>query len=63
LIWLIEKTDLKPDDDALALIGDLMVYQLEGRYPENFPSVPSKSIAIDLLNKTKDLHTWLISKL
>lgn len=63
LNWLIEKTDLKPDDSGLDLLGNLMVYQLEGRYPENFPSIPSKSIALDLLNKTKDFHTWLISKL
>jgi len=63
LIWLLEKTDLSPNDEALKLLGDLMVYQLEGRYPESFPSVPSKPIAFELLNKTKDFHQWLIGRL
>jgi len=63
LIWLLEKTDLSPNDEALRLLGELMVYQLEGRYPENFPLSPSKSHALDMLSRTKDFHSWLISKL
>lgn len=63
LIWLLEKTDLSPNDEALRLLGELMVYQLEGRYPENIPLSPSKSHALELLNRTKDFHSWLISKL
>lgn len=63
LLRLIEKTDLSPDDKTLKLLGDLMVYQLEGRYPERFPPAPSKTAAIQLLTKTNDLHKWLINKL
>lgn len=62
LLWLIEKTDIDIDDEALELMGELMVFQLEGRYPENYPSIPPKDKAVQLMNKTRDLHLWLISK-
>lgn len=63
LIWLLEKTDLILNQEMESLIGSLMVYQLEGRYPDQFPTTPSKSYALDILNKTKELHQWLMKKL
>jgi len=60
---LSEKTDIDFDDEALELMGELMVFQLEGRYPENYPSVPPKDKAVVILRRTLKLHLWLISKL
>lgn len=45
LLWLIEKTGLKLNEEQHNLLGELMVYQLEGRYPENFPVPPSRKVA------------------
>jgi len=41
LSYLIEKTDLELSDDQLLFCDTLMYYQLEGRYPEFYPKVPS----------------------
>lgn len=63
LIWLVEKTGLSMNSEQESLIGSLMVYQLEGRYPEQFPSIPSKEGALEILKKTKELHQWLMKEL
>ncbi len=63
LIWLVEKTGLSMNSEQESLIGSLMVYQLEGRYPEQFPSIPSKERALEILKKTKELHQWLMKEL
>jgi len=63
LIWLLDKTNISINKNQEVLIGELMVYQLEGRYPENFPAPPLKSEAIRILTATKTLHQWLTIKL
>ena len=63
LIWLLDKTNISINKNQEVLIGELMVYQLEGRYPENFPASPFKSEAIRILTATKTLHQWLTNKL
>ena len=63
LIWLLDKTDIMLSKEQEMLIGKLMVYQLEGRYPEHFPSPPLKIEAYEILEATKTFHKWLINKL
>lgn len=40
-----------------------MKYQLQGRYPDYDPKLPSKEKAIEFLNKTKIFVEWLKMKL
>lgn len=40
-----------------------MKYQLQGRYPDYNPKIPSKEKAKEYLNKTKEILQWLIKKL
>ena len=63
LIWLIEKTSISLNESKESLLGELMVYQLEGRYPESFPRPPLKSEAKRILESTKKLHQWLVKQL
>jgi HEPN domain-containing protein len=63
LSYLIEKTDLKLSEDQLMFCDSLMFYQLEGRYPEFYPKIPSKVIADGILIQTKTLYQWLKAKL
>ena len=63
LLWLLDKTDISLNKEQEMLIGKLMVYQLEGRYPEHFPSAPLKIEALEILKATKNFHKWLINKL
>jgi HEPN domain-containing protein len=63
LVWLLEKTNILLDENQENLVGELMVYQLEGRYPEYYPSTPSKIHAANILNETKKLHQWLMNRL
>ena len=51
------------EDDFKELTGILMIYLLEGRYPEYYPEPPSIAEAKDYLSRTKKLFTWLKSKL
>ena len=36
-----------------------MNYLLEGRYPDNYPAIPSYNSSIDIFNKTKALFLCL----
>ena len=62
LIWLLDKTDLQLSVKHINLLGELMIYQLEGRYPDRYPKPPGKNIADDILELTKDLYQWLVKK-
>lgn len=63
LIWLIDKTNIILNEDQVGLLGELMVYQLEGRYPEHFPLPPSREKATETFDETKKLYLWLTNKL
>ena len=49
--------------DELQLLDVLMIYQLEGRYPEYYPEIPTISFASDILTRTKTLLQCLKEKL
>ena len=55
LIHLCEIANIKLSDDNTLFMPILMKYQLEGRYPEYFPKVPSNTTVNDYLYKTKAL--------
>jgi hypothetical protein len=40
-----------------------MKYQLEGRYPDYSPSIPSKENALKYLEKSKEIFQWLKNRL
>jgi hypothetical protein len=40
-----------------------MFYQLEGRYPENYPKAPDLIKAKEIFTQTKILFQWLKEKL
>ena len=63
LSFLISKTNLSLPADYKELTAILMTYLLEGRYPENYPQTPTAEEAKDYLVRTKNLFTWLKSKL
>jgi HEPN domain-containing protein len=61
--YLLELTDLVLTEEDKDLCAILMIYQLEGRYPEYYPNVPAPKVAMEYLNKTKLLHQWLRERL
>ena len=63
LLWLLEKTNMKLDVEDMDFLGLLMNYQLEGRYPEYYPSPLSLKECQNYLSKTKSLLKCLKSKL
>lgn len=63
LSFLLEKTDLNLEEAQLTLCDNLMFYQLEGRYPENYPKSPAIDKTYRILNQTKELFQWLKAKL
>ena len=63
LIYLLNNTGLSLDDTNNELLGILLKYQLEGRYPEYKPEIPDIEKVKEYLKRTKDLFTWLMQKL
>ncbi len=63
LYFLISKIDFTLEDSGYQFLRVLMRYQLEGRYPENQPIVPSGEVIEKYFSSTKELFEWLIQKL
>lgn len=49
--------------DELTLLDILMIYQIEGRYPDHYPKPPARDFSIQTLSKTKNLLSCLSQKL
>ena len=63
LIYLSEKAELEFDDSTQMLLGILMKYQLQGRYPDYNPILPEQLNVNEYFNMTKELLQWLKMKL
>lgn len=63
LLYLLDMAEIKVREQDEIFLGILMKYQLEGRYPDYNPHIPSKEQVSDYLNRTKVLLTWLERKL
>ena len=63
LLYLSEKANLTFDEDDDVLLGILMKYQLQGRYPDYNPFIPKIEIVNEYLVKTEKLLEWLNQKL
>jgi len=63
LIYLSEKANLLLDDEFTNFVGVLMKYQLEGRYPDYQPEVPTIEMTKEYFFKTKKLLQWLVNQL
>ena len=63
LSYLLEKSDLVLTDLQLNFCDTLMFYQLEGRYPDFYPKIPSLEKTKEIIKNTKDLFQWLKMKL
>lgn len=60
---LLLLANLEVDQEFHELLNVLMVYQLEGRYPEYYPDIPTTEKAEYYYNNTKKLVQWLMQKL
>ena len=63
LIYLLELADIEIDESDEDFLGILMKYQLEGRYPDYNPVIPTEEKANEYLNKTKEMLIWIERKL
>ena len=65
LILLSEKAkiEFENENENDILLGVLMKYQLQGRYPDYNPIIPNKEKVQNYLNKTNELLQWLKEKL
>lgn len=63
LLHLLEKTNLKLNEDEELFLGILMKYQLQGRYPDYNPIIPDMLVVNNYLKQTEELLSWLKTKL
>ncbi|MFH0865525.1 MAG: HEPN domain-containing protein [Bacteroidota bacterium] len=63
LTFLLSSAGIELSPEEKELTGILMIYQLEGRYPEYYPSTPKLSDAKKYLKQTEKLFQCLKNKL
>jgi len=56
---LADTTQINFDEKQEQFIAEIQVFQLEGRYPENFPLEPDAGTAMIYFEQTKILYKWL----
>ncbi|HKL34532.1 MAG TPA: HEPN domain-containing protein [Tangfeifania sp.] len=59
IFYLAEKANVTIPEDSQVISQILMKYQLEGRYPEYFPSKPQPDSAKKYLIETQKFLKWL----
>jgi HEPN domain-containing protein len=60
---LLEICNITLNEKEIKLIDFLMIYQLEGRYPDSYPEIPPITFSNNLLDQTKELFQCLKEKL
>ena len=63
LFYLLEKSKINLSDAEYQFIGEISVYQLEGRYPGTNYKVPDKKESLNYYKKTERLVKWIKEKL
>lgn len=63
LLYLTEKSDLILPKEFEIFFGIMMKYQLEGRYPDYQPEIPSVEVAESYLTETKHILKWIEDQL
>jgi len=63
LFYLVEIAMIEFSESQSDMMNILMKYQLEGRYQEYYPRVPSSEKIIEYLTKTKELLQWFNKRL
>ena len=61
--FLLDKTGITVSQEQDEFIGIIMEYQLEGRYPQYYPQIPSKELVLHYLSQTEKIVQWLKTKL
>jgi HEPN domain-containing protein len=61
--FLLDRTGIVVSIQEDEFMGLMMEYQIEGRYPQYYPKIPSKSVVLSYLEETKRIVTWLKTKL
>ncbi len=59
---LLVIAQLTLDDEQMIFLTEMQVFQIEGRYPENFPN-PSSLMANNFYVQTLKMYQWLRQKL
>ncbi len=62
LLYLSEIAGITFNEEDEIFLGILMKYQLQGRYPDYQPAIPSEERVSDYLRKTENLLIWLKQK-
>ena len=62
LLYLAEIAELQFEEDDEIFLGILMKYQLQGRYPDYNPIIPTETKVMDYLIRTEKLLSWLLMK-
>ncbi len=62
LLYLSEIAEIIFNEEDEIFLGILMKYQLQGRYPDYQPAIPSEEKVNNYLRKTENLLLWIRQK-
>jgi HEPN domain-containing protein len=59
LLFLAERTGLKPQPEIMQVLGEFRAYCIIGRYPDSEPAVIDRVLAERELARAREAYTWL----
>lgn len=62
LIRLSELANLSLNQENADFFGEMMMFHLEGRYPEGYEKPPEIDRCVEYLNKSKEIVEWLAKR-
>jgi HEPN domain-containing protein len=62
LLRLAELANLTVSPEQSDLFSEVNEFQLEGRYPESFPPIPTSEVALDYVRRIEKELSWLMAK-
>ncbi len=63
LLRLLELCGLTTDENNISFLAEMNQYNIEGRYPEIYETLPSLKSAGKIINKTSEVFKWLRNQL
>lgn len=63
LVKLAKLSALNVDSESASIMAEINAFNLKGRYPENFPILPSRAEAERHLAQAERVYQWLMSQL
>lgn len=63
LVRLAQKSGIEPGHGSMEILGEINMFQMEGRYPGSVPIVIDEKMCRKYLKKGQEVYTWYRERL